>query len=147
MKKIICLVALFAHTIVFAQEVESIKSNPIYLSGSGKGITLTEADRNALSDLISQISTQVFSQTSQKVEDIETTNYATFKKEFFSTIKTYSLATLNNTKRIIISNEPEAEVLRYVHKEEVTKIFEARKRKIIDFYFNSIQSKNVNVNF
>ena len=142
MKKIICLVTLFVNTIVFAQEVESIKSNPIYLSGSGKGITLTEADRNALSDLISQISTQVFSQTSQEVEDIETTNYAIFKKEFFSTIETYSLATLNNTKRIIISNEPEAEVLRYVHKEEVIKIFEARKRKIIDFYFNSIQSKN-----
>ena len=49
-----------------------------------------------------------------------------------SIINTYSQATLTNTQRIVIENEPDAHVLRYVKVAEITRIFEGRKAKVFD---------------
>jgi hypothetical protein len=50
-----------------------------------------------------------------------------------SVIKTYSAATLKNTERIVIVEEPSAKVFRYIKRSEVYKIFEERKEKILEF--------------
>jgi hypothetical protein len=52
-------------------------------------------------------------------------------------VNTYSNATLHNTERIVISNEPDAKVFRYIERQNVEKVFENRKDKIIDFVDNA----------
>ena len=48
-------------------------------------------------------------------------------------VKTYSNATLTNTEQLVLSQEPDAKVLRFVLKRDVQKIFEGRKNKMLDY--------------
>ena len=45
-------------------------------------------------------------------------------------MNTYSQATLTNTERLIIMNEPDAHVGRWIKKSEIERIFENRKARI-----------------
>jgi hypothetical protein len=56
-----------------------------------------------------------------------------FNETYKSVINTYSNATLTNTERIVLGNEPDAKVFRYIKRAEISKVFDQRKRKIIDF--------------
>lgn len=47
-----------------------------------------------------------------------------------SKVQTYSQATLTNTEKIVIEYEPDAHVGRYILKSEISRIFEARRRRI-----------------
>ena len=49
-----------------------------------------------------------------------------------SVVNTYSQATLQNTQRIVIENEPDAHVFRYVKRSDVDKIFQSRRLKVFD---------------
>ena len=60
---------------------------------------------------------------------------------FKSVINTYSRATLNNTRRIVIQNEPEAVVMRYIKVAEIQRIFDGRKTKILDFAQEAIRAE------
>ena len=51
----------------------------------------------------------------------------------FRSVNTYSTATLKNTERIIINNEPDAHVGRWIKKSEVNRIFVGRENKVKDF--------------
>ena len=59
-------------TTIKAQSWETIQHSGQYLWGMGYGSTVTEADNNALADLISKIATHVQSDFQQ--EESETTN-------------------------------------------------------------------------
>jgi len=142
-KKIITtiLLSIFCN-ILFAQTINEIKSNhSIYLWGEGAGVTIKKADKEALAMLISQISTQVESSfTLLKDEMLQNGNSEEFNETFHSVIKTYSGATLKNTERIIIREEPDAKVLRYIKRDEIVKIFQDRKEKILGFVKNADKS-------
>ncbi len=138
-------------TIIFlqsvnAQTIDEIKRNRnTYLWGQGKGSTLKKADQEALAMLISQISTQVESSfTLLKNEMSQNGNSEHFKETFNSVINTYSNATLKNTERIVISNEPDAEVFRYIKRDEVKKVFAERKDKILGFTLDAENSLEKN---
>jgi len=122
----------------FSQTIEEIKTDRArYLWGEGKATSVRCADKVALDDLISQISSQVESSTEyNRTEDSEGYN-----EDFKKVIKTYSKATLNNTERIIISNEPDAHVFRYIKRSEVRKVFEQRKHKIYEFISSARKAK------
>jgi hypothetical protein len=126
------------------QSIELIKENTNkYLWGEGTGITLKKADNGALQMLISQISIQVESKFQHFVKEEEITGETDkyeFEDKVKSVINTYSNATLHNTERIVISNEPDAKVFRYIKRENVAKVFENRKDKIIDFVDNAIKA-------
>ncbi|MEI6048961.1 MAG: hypothetical protein WCS03_08695 [Bacteroidota bacterium] len=112
-----------------AQTVESIKANRLtYLWGEGNGITIKAADQAALAEIIGQISTQVESNFERTVT--ETDNK--FKEMVNGMVKTYSNATLNNTERMVLQDEPDAIVFRYVKRSEIARIFESRKNKLIE---------------
>ena len=134
---IICLVLLWMSTIaIHAQSWDAVKSSSIYLYGEGYGATVEEADKQALSDLISKIAVNVSSVTNQSDNETVSNGSLTSNSDFKSTIHTYSQATLTNTERIILKNEPDAHVGRWIKKSEIEKIFESRKLKIrslIDF--------------
>jgi hypothetical protein len=120
-----------------AQTVDQIKMDQhTYIWGEGTGNTLREADQQALVDIISQISTQVQS----NFERIITETGQKFTETVNDVLKTYSNATLHNTNRFIIQHEPDAKVFRYIKRNEIAKVFESRKQKIIEFAKNGEQA-------
>ncbi len=132
----------------YSQTTEYIKaSHSTYLWGEGSGTTLKKADKEALAMLISQISTQVESSFSLFREELSKAGNADeYNESFHSVIKTYSGATLKNTERIIVSNEPEAKVFRYIRRSDVAKVFKDREYKIIGFIKNgetSVANKQI----
>lgn len=127
------ILSLFTSPLLHAQSVEEIQNSKEYIWGTGSASTLKKADNEALAALISQISTNVSSQFSQLTEGGTEGDKATVDETFKSVINTYSRATLNNTRRIVIQNEPEAAVMRYIKVSEIQRIFEARKTKLLDF--------------
>ena len=116
-----------------AQSWDDIKNSSIYLWGEGSGATIGEADQNALAHLISKISVQVKSEFEQ-VEDetVKGSGGIDAETRMNYRVKTYSQATLTNTEQLIISNEPDAVVGRYIKKSELNRIFEGRKLKVVD---------------
>lgn len=115
------------------QSSEEIQTSKDYIWGTGNASTLKKADNEALAALISQISTNVSSKFEQLTEGGTNGDQATVNETFKSVINTYSRATLNNTRRIVIQNEPEAVVMRYIKVAEIQRIFDGRKTKILDF--------------
>lgn len=132
------IVLIFCQT-ASSQTINEVKNNrDTYIWGEGKGITLKKADQEALAMLISQISTHVESKfTLLKDEMSQNGNSEDFTETFNSVIKTYSNATLKNTERIVIGNEPDAKVFRYIKRDDIKKVFAARKDKIIGFALNA----------
>lgn len=124
----LCLLCMGA----YAQSVSQIQADKSYLSGEGWGNTLKQADDAALQDLISKISVNVRSSFTSAEEETDRNGNIDAKSVYTSIINTYSQATLTNTQRIVIENEPDAHVLRYVKVSEVARIFEGRKAKVMD---------------
>jgi len=130
----------------FSQSVDEIKNQSNkYIWGEGTGMALTVADNEALQMLISQISVQVESKFQHFVKQEENSGVDekyNFEEKVKSVINTYSNATLHNTERIVISNEPDARVFRYIERRNVDKVFNNRKDKIIDFVDNALKAVN-----
>lgn len=115
-----------------AQTVSEIKNNPKYIYGEGRAATIVQAQNFALNAIINQISVSVRSDFMLK--DMETGNDDDMVLEsmFESTIKTYAKETLVNTKQIVVEDEPNAHVFRYILVSDLEKIFEGRKKKAED---------------
>lgn len=134
MRTIILVISLLITAVSApARHWEAVKGSSEYIYGEGWAPTVAEADRLAINDLISKISLHVASSTSQ--DDIEITDNDSIlsRTSFQSAVSTYSQATLNNTEKIILENEPDAHVGRWIRRDEVNKIFEGRKAKVIDY--------------
>ena len=132
MKHLILLLLILLSIPVNAQSVSQIKADESYIYGEGWGNTLKQADQSALQDLTSKICVSVNTSTFMDMEEVTTNGKIDSKKAFENLISTYSQATLTNTQRIVINNEPEAQVLRYIKVDEVNRIFEGRKAKVLD---------------
>ncbi len=126
----LCLFSL--SSVVCAQSVEDIKASDEYLTGEGWGESLKAADNAALQALISKISVSVESQFENIEEEITDQVSVDSRSACRSVVNTYSQATLQNTQRIVIENEPDAHVFRYVKRSEVDKIFASRRLKVLD---------------
>ena len=133
---------VFQHGVT-AQNIEAIKADrENFIWGEGTGSTLKVADQIALGDIIGQISTQVES----RFEKTVTETGSKFKETVNDVLKTYSSATLKNTERVIVQNEPDAKVFRYVKRSEIAKVFESRKNKLIELAHNGEEAlKNIQI--
>lgn len=120
------------------EKIAQIKQNSnTYLYGEATGKSVNIADRDALADLIGQISTSVESSFTL----IKDENPDEYKETFNAVVKTYSKATLNNTERIITGKEPKITVFRYIKRVEVRKIFAARQQKIVEFTKSAVRAE------
>lgn len=128
----LALLLLILPAIAFAQSVDEIRESSNYIYGDGFGRSLREAENDALKSLISKISVSVQSDFSSVEEEVVTSDGVDANSAVRSVIRTYSQATLNNTHQIVIKQEPNAQVFRYVKRSEVNKIFESRKAKVLD---------------
>ena len=127
------LFLLLAPMWVFAQSIETIKTDPQYLWGEGKGETMEEAEQQALNNLVSKISVSVESSFSNVTDKVVNNGHVDATTALNSVIKTYSSATLTNTEELVVSLEPDAHVFRYILRSDVNKIFESRKNKVFDY--------------
>ena len=132
MRKIILIVFLVMGLQAHSQSVSQIKADENYIYGEGWGSSLKQADDAALQDLTSKISVSVNSADFLEMKNVQQKGTADSKINFEKLIRTYSQATLTNTQRIVIQNEPDAQVLRYIKVSEVDRIFEGRKVKVMD---------------
>ncbi|MFI3330298.1 MAG: LPP20 family lipoprotein [Rikenellaceae bacterium] len=127
------LLALIYCLSLNAQSVKEIKSDrATYIYGEGKSTTLDKADQAALSAIISQISVSVKSGISSSETEKTKGKNSELSSTFESVINTYSSATLSSTERVIIENEPDAHVFRYIKRTDIERIFEARKLRILN---------------
>jgi hypothetical protein len=125
-----------------AQSLQEIKENrAIYIWGEGSGSTLKKADQQALSMLINQISITVESKFEHFKTEDQVNGEFDLHEKVNSVVKTYSNATLHNTERLVINNEPDARVLRYIKRADVAKVFEDRKNKVLSFIDHAQKAK------
>lgn len=141
---VVCLfIVLCVVSEISAQSISEIKANNAYLWGEGRGVTLTEADRAALDDLITQISVTVESRYSKVDENVvDNKEGVSTQSSFKAVLQTYSNATLQNTERFVISNEPDAHVFRFVKKNDVDRIFASRRTKVEDMVSFALRARN-----
>lgn len=135
MRRYLFLILLVLFSIAaMAQTAEQIKSDSkTYLWGEGTGATLSAADQDALLQIISQLSAQVEANFTLIKDEVMQSGKSNFTETSKLIMSTYSNATLTNTERIVLSDEPNARVLRYIRRSEVNRVFEQRKQKILDF--------------
>ena len=126
----------------FAQTWQQVKNSPnLYLYGEGKGETLDEADKNALSMLISQLTVEVSSSFELLQEETSVGNSNEAKQYIENKVSTYSNATLTNTEMFVISNEPDAHVARWIKKSELERIFAGRRAKVLEYMSNGLKGE------
>ena len=113
-----------------AQTWEQVKGNNLYLYGEGRGSSIDEADKQALGDLISKIAVSVKKETKNKDRQQVKGDQLIEESQFESSVSTYANATLTNTERVIIQNEPDAHVGRWIKRRGVVTIFGQRIYKI-----------------
>ena len=126
---------------VSAQSAEQIRNSKEFLSGEGTGETLKAADNAALNDLLSKISVNVQGSFQTVENEVVTNGNLDSRSACQMVVNTYSQATLTNTKRLVISNEPDAYVLRYVKRSEIERIFAGRKNKVIDLVGMAVKAE------
>ena len=124
-RNIITLLLTFIAIPAFAQSWEAIKGSNAYLWGEGWGTSVAEADKQALNDLISKISLQVSGNVSHNETETVTNAGVETNSTFSSVVNTYSSATLTNTEKVILENEPDAHVGRWIKRSDIAKIFES----------------------
>jgi len=139
---LLLIISLTVAAALYAQSWSEIKAKKnIYLSGEGRGESIEEADERALADLISQISIAVTKESKTAENETISTTGVTVSSDFSSVVKSYSSATLTNTERLIIQDEPEAIVGRYIRRSEIEKIFEGRRNKVKEYVALALESE------
>ena len=142
-KRTLAFLLLFASYTLLAgaQSWETIENSGQYIWGLGHGTTVAEADRNALADLISKIATHVQSDFQQEEGEMTVNGKTDHGSYVRSRVQTYSQATLTNTERLILKNEPDAQVGRYMKKTELKRLFEGRQKKAVDMVETALRAE------
>ena len=144
MKRVILFFAVLVLPVLsFAQTGwEKIKADTQnYLTGEGWGETVEEADRQALANLISKLSVVVSNNFEILEGESRSGDNAEYQRYITSKVNTYSNATLTNTEFLILTNEPDAHVARWIKRNEIERIFEGRKAKIKEYLDNAGKSE------
>ena len=120
--------------------VEELQSSGEYLYGMGEADSYEKATDLALKNLISKISVKVEAEFTRK--DSEDENG--FKSRVERNINTYSSTTLYNVPDIMEQSKDKTIVWRYIRKEDLSKIFAARRQKILSYYNCGLEAENKN---
>ncbi len=130
----------FAH----AQSFEEIKNDPSYVWGQGSSETLQSADDAAVKDLVSQISVNVNNEIETTISNEQANGEATSSVSTTGNLRVSSSVQLSNCKRIVEEGKGYYIVLRYVAREEIDKMFDARKSKIEDLIRSAERAESQN---
>jgi hypothetical protein len=116
---------------------EIIKSNTFYY-GTGISSDENQARDEALREISEQIAVKVSSQFESKVKEVN----LDIQQKVTSIINTYSTATLSEVESIRKMNpDGKTEVFCYISKDNVKKVFDARKALIMQMFRNGNQNE------
>lgn len=148
LKFVIVLVSMLAPSLLAAQGIDAelriaaVKSDSNYIFGEGWGDTPADADKNALSSLLSKIGTSVDSQFNLVEEETLDDNGIESKRDVKVVMNTYSQATLTNTEAINLRHKNgEFYQFRYLLRLELEKIFNSRKDRVEDYVRSAMRSE------
>lgn len=113
-----------------ANEIARIKNNSEYYWGEGAGKTAEQADKAALSMLISSISVHVKSIFGETTTQVTNGKEIDFRDSVNTQVITYAHATLTNTQKRSWGKEPVIQVFLFIKRAEVEKIFADRAWKV-----------------
>ena len=122
-------------------EAKRIMSSFDYVYGEGWGETEEIADKQALANLISKITTTISNQFTVDESEMSDGNNVSSETKVNSIVNTYSQATLNNVGSIVLEQAPKAHVMRYIKTAELQKAFEQRKDKVFDYLRSATRSE------
>lgn len=111
-------------TVSFAQSVSDIKNNKNYVWGEGEGVSMTEAENQALAQMSRRISVSIFNFSSES----DASGIAAQK----SILQSVSSARFTNVQIRVLSEEPNASVFCFISRDEVKKMFQQREQRIQD---------------
>jgi hypothetical protein len=140
LRKYLLSLLLFSPLWVLAQtagQSENIKNSADYIWGQGYGATVKEADRQALADLMSKISVQIESDFVIDEREVNTAAGNDAQSTVQSVVRTYSQGTLKNTRSVIVSEAPEAAVIRYIKRTELEKVFKDREENVLSYVYSA----------
>lgn len=133
MRKIITLIVFILAVLgVNAQEKDwnMAKHDKTLICGEGVGATKEEADRNALTNLISQISVYVTENTDIKISS--NSGEGGESSQFQSSVSTYSAQALPRTHRYEYMKGPNWIVGRSIEEKAISEMFEQRTNKALE---------------
>ena len=115
-----------------AENWDTVVSSSDYYFGLGHGATEAEASERALADMIERIAVHVSSEFTGLIENNVSGKAASSTSRAKSCIQTYAQSSLTNVEKMTRGKEPDIEVLRYMHRSELQRIYEGRIAKAID---------------
>lgn len=127
----VCFWACMAHA---QTDIDAVKSDPAYWSAEGQGVTIEEAEQDALGQIIRQIQVVVSSNTSMSDssgQNTDGTEYSSYAQSTSTNVNAFN--TLQNVEKRVLSPEPKAKVFMWVAKDEVKKMYEQRMQKVKDY--------------
>lgn len=119
------------------KKAQLLQADENYLCGLGHGSTLQQASNNALAALAGQISTCVASDFNYLLTSERKDGKVSDNAHIENIIRTYSRTTLKNALELVVEDEPNATVLRYIRRSDLDKIFEQRKNKVLEYASNA----------
>ena len=131
-RKLLLIVTIFSCGLLSAQSIESVKSSSRYLWGEGFGETLEQADQNAILSLTSQISLSVVTQTEVEVENDQYGDEAISSVRSKGKTQVGSNVVLNNCHFLVERHRGSFQVVRYIEKSEIDKMYERIELKVRD---------------
>ena len=115
------------------KEAQRIQASTDYYWGLGTGSTQDEASRTALVDLQSKIYVFVKSNVETKIGNTQTGQEVSSTADTNVDIETKTGGVLTNTETMILSEEPEWRVMRYVKRKDVEDAFRLRVTRVTEY--------------
>ena len=117
----------------WCQDYRHITTSGNYIYGEGKAGSALQADRLALSYISEQLSIAVNSKISLQNDIRKSSGVTHTESTIRDIVSTYSSTTLTKCGKLVLENGPETyRILRYIHKEEIDRMFKAREQKILE---------------
>jgi len=139
-KNWILFIAIFVTSIeISGQTIDEIKFTGKYNWGVGIAENYPAARRHALQMLSESITVQITSQFTEIVKETEK-EYSSYVEKV---VTSYSATVLNQYEERILKEEPgKAEVLIFISKQNLQKVFDQRQQTINDFIVQGIKAEN-----
>lgn len=145
MKKIFFTLTVFMLALAAnAQEREwnMLKNNKEYICGEGYADTEDAAGKNALEQLLSQISVNVTSHSSMQLNSKNSNGSLDESSQFQQSVQTYSSQTLNNVVRKTFTKSQKYVVGMAIKRSEIEKMFTERAERAKDMVTSALRAES-----
>lgn len=125
--------AILSQTMVGQMNIQDIKMSGEYYCGEGEGYSDEDAYKQALSEIIQQISVSVTTDLSREEVQSREGNSIEYSEKVSNNVHSFSMSTLSNVNKLVLQVEPVFKVFCYISKTEVEESVQKKKNKIKDF--------------